>query len=176
MLKFLACFPAVILLVHSPVASGQGNRPKPNSQADCRVQAHSQTQASLSCSIKRPDDAGNLDRAASRDVSTPPPAEQRLGQYSSWDGRCRSRGAPRVRVVTAPRFSVLETRPESDVVGQVKFGTDCSGTVQAGSALYYRPMPSTERSAGADFVEVEVHYWDHPSPHRFRYRYSINLN
>lgn len=176
MLKMFACIPVAVLLAHTQVAYGQANRPKPNAQADCRVQEHSQSQASVSCSIKRQEEPSSLDRKTSREVPPAPPVERRLGQYSSWDGRCRSSGAPRVRVVTAPRFGVLEIRREADVVSQVKFGTDCSGTVQSGSALYYKPTPSTDRRAGSDFIEVEVHYWDHPSPHRFRYRYSINLN
>ena len=176
MLKLLACIPVAALLAHPHVAYGQGNRPKPNAQADCHTQERSQTQASVSCSIKRQGEPRSIDRTTSREVTPSPPEERRLDQYSSWDGRCRSSGAPRVRVVTAPRFGVLDVRRESDVVGQVKFGTDCSGTVQSGNALYYRPTPSTERRAGTDFIEVEVHFWDHPSPHRFRYRYSINLN
>lgn len=176
MLKIFACIPLAALLAHPQIAHGQENRPKPNAQADCQVQERSQTQASVSCSIKRQEEPSSLDRKTSREGSVSPSPERRLGQYSSWDGRCRSSGAPRVRVVTAPRFGVLEIRREADVVGQVKFGTDCSGTVQSGSAVYYRPSPSADRSAGSDFVEVEVHFWDHPSPHRFRYRYSIKLN
>lgn len=175
MLKFFACLPAALLLALAPVSYGQGNRQKAaKSQADCRVESRSQTQASLSCSIERPEPTLQ-DRTTSRDVEPLPVAEQRLGQYSSWDGRCRSRGAPRVRVVTAPRLGTLDVRSESAVVGKVKFGTDCSGTVQSGSAVYYRPLASTDPSSSADFVEVEVHYWDHAAPHRFRYRYSINV-
>lgn len=180
----------VLLALIAGLAGGDravAQQASPGQAADCQERSRDKSQASLDCAIKvRPGEAGGPASGTPSATTTPSsststhakPAlvERRLGRYASWDGRCRSRGAPRVTVLTPPKHGVLEIRRETWISMRTKWGTDCTGTQQTGDALYYRPKSDIDPTATSDAVLVSIHYWDHANPRWFRYSYAITLN
>jgi hypothetical protein len=101
----------------------------------------------------------------------------RLWGFTTFDGRCQSRPAPRVRVCAQPRYGRIVMRYETYKITSQQFGTvRCVGTTQRGIAMYYFINPEFQTSNAFERIEVDAYHWAaSPSPVTVRHTFQVDL-
>jgi hypothetical protein len=81
----------------------------------------------------------------------------RLAGFATWDNGCQSRPAPRVNVVTPPKYGRIVTRYETFPVTGLHFGNACEKSTQRGVGVYY--VIDDAESTAIENVQLAVKHW-----------------
>lgn len=83
----------------------------------------------------------------------------RLAGFATWDNNCQSRPAPRITVVSAPKYGRVVTRYETFPVTGMHFGNACDKSTQRGIGLYYVVDDARAESTAIESIQVAVKHW-----------------
>lgn len=83
----------------------------------------------------------------------------RLAGFATWDNNCQSRPAPRISVVSGPKYGRIVTRYETFPVTGMHFGNACDKSTQRGIGLYYVVDDARTESTAIESIQVAVKHW-----------------
>jgi hypothetical protein len=83
----------------------------------------------------------------------------RLGGFATWDGDCRARPSPRIKVSSPLRAGRVLLRFENVTVGGSHFGKGCDKAVMRGLGVYYVADDQNLENAPVESVAFSVHHW-----------------
>jgi len=99
----------------------------------------------------------------------------RLGGFATWDSNCRSRPAPRISVVSAPRYGRILMRFESFTADGTHFGNACGKSSQRGVGVYYVIDDTNRESTAVESVQLAVKHWSVAPVTTVNESYDIDL-